>query len=93
VTNLTQHRQRRSKEPPAKARSYGLMKHKRIQQVTAELANGAKLVEEKKAAVKHAKGRIAKSNQKRELKVMKKCVEALQDQKQIIEQGGQIPVE
>jgi hypothetical protein len=69
------------------------MKRKRIQQVAAELSNGAKLVKEKKAAVKHAKGKIAKSNQKLELKVMKKSVEALEDQKQIIEQGGQIPVE
>jgi hypothetical protein len=68
------------------------MKCKRIQQVTAELSKGERLLKEKKKAVKRARGKLAKSNQKRTLKVMKKSVEALEDQKEIIEQGGAIPI-
>jgi hypothetical protein len=68
------------------------MKHKRIQQLEAELANGEKLLNEEKKAVKHAKGKVAKDNKTRALKVMKKSVAALEEQEEIIRQGGQIPV-
>jgi hypothetical protein len=69
------------------------MKHKRVQQVEAELAQGQKLLNEQKKAVRRAKGKLARDNERRALKVMKKSVEALEDQEEIIARGGQIPVE
>ena len=69
------------------------MKRKRIQQVVADLSMGKQLLKDKKKAVKHAKGKLEKENQARALKVMKKSIKALEDQKDIIERGGVIPLE
>lgn len=69
------------------------MKQKRIQQVTAELSEGEKLLKAGKKAIKYTKGKLAKDNKTRALKVMKKSVAALEDQKEIILRGGEIPIE
>jgi hypothetical protein len=68
------------------------MKYKRIQQLETELVDGEKLLNEEKRAAKRAKGKVAKDNKARALKVMKKAVAALEEQEEIIKQGGQIPV-
>jgi hypothetical protein len=68
------------------------MKYKRIQELEAEIANGEKLLNQEKKAAKHAKGKVAKDNKARALKVIKKSVAALADQEEIIRQGGEIPV-
>jgi hypothetical protein len=72
---------------------YRPMRYKRIQQLEAELVNCEKLLDQEKKEIKRAKGKVAKDNKKRALKVMKKSVEALEDQKEVIKRGGQIPVE
>jgi hypothetical protein len=69
------------------------MKRKRIQQVATEQSVTEKLLREKKDDVKHAKGKLNKSNQRRALKVMKKYAQALEDQKEVIRKGGQILVD
>ena len=68
------------------------MKYKRIQELEAELANGEKLLNAEKKAAKRAKGKVAKDNKTRALKVMSKAVAALEDQEEIIKKGGEIPV-
>jgi hypothetical protein len=68
------------------------MKYKRIQELEAELANGEKLLNAEKKAARSAKGKVAKDNKTRALKVMKKAVAALEEQEEIIRQGGEIPV-
>ena len=68
------------------------MKHKRIQQLEAERLNGEKLLNQVKKAAKSAKGKVAKDNKTRALKVMKKAVAALEEQEEIIRKGGEIPV-
>ena len=45
-----------------------------------------------RAKAKNAKGKVAKDNKTRALKVMKKAVAALEEQEEIIKQGGEIPV-
>jgi hypothetical protein len=67
-----------------------MMKRKRIPELEAEVAQGDKLISEEKKAVKRAKGKVAKDNKRRALKVMKKSVAALQDQEDIIRRGGRI---
>jgi hypothetical protein len=69
------------------------MRRKRIQQVAAEQVEGEQLLKDERKAVKRAKGKLAKDNRTRALKAMKKSVEALADQKEIIERGGEIPVD
>ena len=68
------------------------MKYKRIQELEVELANGEKLLNAEKKAAQRAKGKVAKDNKTRALKVMKKAVAALEEQEEIIKKGGEIPV-
>jgi hypothetical protein len=60
--------------------------------VAAELAEGEKLLKQEKKKLKKAENQLAKNNKKRVVRVMEAAVEALEDQKAIIKNGGQIPV-
>ena len=63
-----------------------------VARVEAALAEGEKLVKREKKELKRAKGKLAKENKKRALRVMEKAVDALAQQKSLIEGGVPVPV-
>ena len=63
-----------------------------VARVEAALADGEKLVKREKKELKRAKGKLAKDNKKRALRVMEKAVDALAEQKSLIEDGVPVPI-
>ena len=63
-----------------------------VARVEAALADGEKLVKREKKELKRAKGKLAKDNKKRALRVMEKAVDALAKQKRLIEDGVPVPI-
>ena len=63
-----------------------------VARVEAALADGEKLVKREKKELKRAKGKLAKDNKKRALRVMEKAVDALAKQKSLIEDGVPVPI-
>jgi hypothetical protein len=63
-----------------------------VARVEAALADGEKLVKREKKELKRAKGKLAKDNKKRALRVMEKAVDALAKQKGLIEDGVPVPI-
>ena len=63
-----------------------------VARVEAALAEGEKLVKREKKELKRAKGKLAKDNKKRALRVMEKAVDALAKQKGLIEDGVPVPI-
>jgi hypothetical protein len=63
-----------------------------VARVEAELAEGEKLVKREKKELKKAKGKLAKDNKRRALRVMEKAVDALARQKSLIEDGVPVPI-
>jgi hypothetical protein len=68
------------------------MKTKSLRRTNTEIAKGEQLLRQETDELRKSRGKVARGNKKRTLKVMKKAVKALEEQKDIIRAGTPIPV-
>ena len=69
------------------------MKRKtKVRKIAAAVAESKQLVRREKKRLKKTRNKIARDNKKRTLKVLKKSLKSLEDQRDVLKAGVPIPV-